>query len=101
MENQKYKLLQKGIIYDAIGMLSMFIPVIGPFLDMIWAPYAAKKMSEMYKGNEGKIAAIIVFVEELLPVTDIIPTFTLMWLYTYVWKSKKHKIPQTIKVKAD
>jgi hypothetical protein len=98
MENSKFKLLRKGIVLDAIGMLTMLIPVVGPVLDILWAPFAAKKMSEMYKGKEGKIASIIVFVEEVLPVTDVIPTFTLMWLYTFVWKAQKDSSPQAIKV---
>lgn len=51
MENSKFKLLRNGIAFDAIGMLSMAIPVVGPVLDILWAPYAAKKMSEMYKGK--------------------------------------------------
>ncbi len=93
MENSKYKLLRNGIAFDAIGMLSMAIPVVGPVLDILWAPYAAKKMSEMYEGKEGKIASIIVFIEEILPITDVIPTFTLMWLYTFVWKDQKQNIP--------
>ncbi len=46
-------------------------------------------MTKLYKGREGKIAAIITFVEEALPVVDVIPTFTLMWLYTYVFKTKE------------
>lgn len=98
MENSKYKLLRNGIIYDAIGMLSMAIPLVGPILDILWAPFAAKKMRDMYQGKEGKIASFIVFVEEILPVTDIIPTFTLMWLYTFVWKDQKQETPQTIEV---
>ena len=52
---------------------------------MIWAPYAAKQMNDMYEGKKGKIASIIVFIEELIPGLDVIPTFTLMWLYTFVW----------------
>ena len=96
MKNEKYKILRTGIIYDLIGMLTMLIPVVGPFLDIIWAPIAAKKMSTMYKGNEGKIASAIVFLEEVLPFTDVVPTFTLMWLYTFVWK--KQPTPQTIEV---
>lgn len=98
MEKSKFRLLRSGIVLDAIGMLTMFIPVVGPLLDILWAPYAAKKMSEMYKGKEGKIASIIVFVEEVLPVTDVIPTFTLMWLYTFVWKAQKGMSPQAAKV---
>ena len=98
MQNSKYKLLRRGIVFDAIGMITMAIPVVGPVLDILWAPYAAKKMSEMYKGKEGKIASFIVFIEEILPMTDLIPTFTLMWLYTFVWKSEKQGTPQTIEV---
>ena len=95
----KFKLLGRGVIYDMIGMASMAIPVIGPLTDLIWAPYAAKKMRDMYPGRDGKIAAVIVFLEEILPYTDIIPTFTLMWLYTFVWK--KQPSAQVIRINKD
>ena len=88
MINLKKKLLVKGLIYDAIGMATYAVPLIGPFLDLLWAPYAAKKMKEMYPGKNGKIASVVVFLEEILPGTDIIPTFSLMWLYTFVWKKE-------------
>ncbi|SEK57951.1 hypothetical protein SAMN04487910_0869 [Aquimarina amphilecti] len=84
MKKNKYKLLKRGIVYDLIGMASMVIPVVGPFLDIIWAPYAAKKMLDMYPGKKGKIASVITFIEEIIPGTDIIPSFTIMWLYTFV-----------------
>ncbi len=86
MKNLKNKLLLKSVVYDAIGMASSAIPVVGPFLDILWAPYAAKKMQEMYPNKKGKIASVLVFIEEVLPITDIIPTFTLMWIYNFVWK---------------
>ena len=86
MKRLKNKLLVKGLMYDAIGMATYAVPVVGPFLDLLWAPYAAKKIKEMYPGNTGKIASVLVFIEEILPGTDIIPTFTLMWLYNFVWK---------------
>lgn len=89
MKQLKNKLLVKGLVYDAIGMATYAIPLVGPFLDLLWAPYAAKLMSEMYPGKKGKIASAIVFLEEILPGTDVIPTFTLMWLYTFVWKKEK------------
>lgn len=89
MKNQKYKILCTGLIYDAIGMVTMSIPVVGPFIDMIWAPISSKKMMDMYPGKKGKIMAAFTFLEEILPYTDIIPTFTLMWLYTYVWNTQK------------
>jgi len=84
MKNKKYKLLKRGIIYDIIGMASLAIPFVGPFLDIVWAPYAAKKMLDMYPGKKGKIASVLTFIEEILPGTDIIPSFTIMWLYTFV-----------------
>lgn len=98
MKNTKISNLKKGLLFDAIGMVSMVIPVIGPFLDILWAPFAAKKMRDMYAGEQGKIASVVVFIEELLPITDFIPTFTLMWLYTYVWQGQKKPIHQTIEV---
>lgn len=91
MNKLKNKLLIKGLVYDALGMATYAVPVVGPFLDLLWAPYAAKVMSDMYPGKKGKLASVIVFIEEILPGTDIIPTFTLMWLYTFVWKKESAK----------
>jgi len=34
------------------------------------------------------VAAVISFAEEALPFFDVIPTFSLMWLYTFVLKAK-------------
>jgi len=90
--NLKNKKLVKSLVYDAVGMATMSIPLIGPFLDIAWAPIAAKKMSKMYPGTKGKFASVLVFLEEILPFTDIIPTFTLMWVYTYVWEKQQDGI---------
>jgi hypothetical protein len=38
----------------------------------------------MYKGTVGKIAGLFGTIEELIPFTDIIPTFTITWFYTYI-----------------
>ncbi|PKD17061.1 hypothetical protein APR41_06400 [Salegentibacter salinarum] len=98
MKLLKDKLFVKGLMYDAIGMATMAIPLVGPFLDLLWAPYAARKMGEMYPGRKGKVASVIVFLEEILPGTDIIPTFTLMYFYTFVWSKKKQPKAQVIEV---
>lgn len=98
MQYSKKSLLRKGLFLDAIGMVTMAIPFIGSILDILWAPYAAKKMSEMYKGKDGKVASVIVFIEEIIPMTDFIPTFTLMWLYTFVWKKEQSPTMQPIEV---
>ncbi|WP_317133622.1 hypothetical protein [Flavicella sediminum] len=63
-------------------MLSYTVPALGEFSDLIWAPISALLMTQFYKGTKGKIGAIISFTEEILPF-DFIPSFTLLWIYTY------------------
>ena len=84
----KYKKLALGIVFDAVGYLSFVFPLI----DIVWAPLSAYLMTKLYKGKKGKIAAAITFVEEAMPFLDVIPTFTLMWLYTYVFSNEKEII---------
>ena len=75
-----------SLLFDAIGMMSLSIPLIGDFSDVIWAPLSGLIMVWIYKGTMGKVAGVVSFIEEILPVTDIIPSFTLMWFYTYIIK---------------
>ena len=96
LENtSKHKKLAYSILFDAIGYLSFVIP----FLDIGWAPLSAYLMTKMYKGKTGKIAGAIAFIEEAMPGMDIIPTFTLMWIYSFVLKSKSKET--IIEVDAD
>ncbi|WP_179345103.1 hypothetical protein [Winogradskyella ursingii] len=81
----KYKKLVISIICDALGYVSFIFP---PF-DFIWAPLSAYLMTKLYKGKEGKVAAVISFIEEALPFLDVIPTFSMMWFYTYKFKTEK------------
>ncbi|WP_335965402.1 hypothetical protein [Galbibacter sp. PAP.153] len=92
MKDNKYKKLFLGLLFDAIGMLSFAIPGVGEFSDIIWAPISGWLMTRMYKGRIGQSAGAITFIEELVPGMDIIPTFTLTWLYTYVIKRKEAKV---------
>ena len=87
-DNSAQKLLL-GLLFDAIGMLTFTIPGIGEFGDIIWAPIAAFLMSRMYKGRVGKVASVLTFIEEIIPFTDIIPSFTITWIYTYVFQKGK------------
>lgn len=88
-KDNKFRNLFWGLLFDALGMVSFLIPGIGEFSDIIWAPMAGWLMTRMYKGRAGQAAGVITFVEEMLPGLDIVPTFTLMWLYTYVLKGSK------------
>lgn len=84
--NNKRRNLILGILFDAIGMLSFTVPVLGESFDVIWAPIAGLLMTQMYKGTVGKIGGIFAFLEEIFPFTDIIPSFTITWVYYYLIK---------------
>ncbi|GJM63335.1 hypothetical protein [Persicobacter diffluens] len=71
------KALFLSLLFDAIGMLSYFIPGYGEFIDIIWAPLAGIIHFQMY-GN--RAMASLSFLEEILPGTDLLPTFTLTWV---------------------
>lgn len=82
LENtSKNKKLVLSLIFDAIGMI--------PFIDLLWAPLSGYLMTKLYKGKVGKLAGIFAFIEEIIPGTDFIPSFTIMWFYTYVFSSEK------------
>ncbi|QFZ55678.1 hypothetical protein FEZ18_13155 [Oceanihabitans sp. IOP_32] len=88
LENlSKKKKLVLSVIFDIVGMLTV--------IDIIWAPASGYLMSRMYKGTRGKVAGLVSFIEEAIPGLDIIPTFTIMWLLTYVFQ--KDQATVTIK----
>lgn len=80
----KYKKLALSIIFDIIGFITI--------IDLIWAPLSGYLMTKMYKGKKGKIAGVISFLEEIIPGLDIIPTFTIMWLITYVFNKEENPV---------
>lgn len=97
-KENKYLKLLLGIVFDLIGYTSFIIPWFAEITDVIWAPVSAYLMTRMYKGKKGKVAAVVSFVEEALPWLDIIPTFTLMWIYTYVISSENKDEKKTIEI---
>lgn len=95
-KDSKYKDLFLSLLFDVIGMTSFVIPFIGEFSDVIWAPLSAWLMMRMYKGKVGQAAGAVSFIEEIIPGLDVVPTFTIMWLYTHVFKKAETK--KTIEV---
>jgi|688.fasta_scaffold13526_11 hypothetical protein len=89
--NTKSRDLILSILFDLVGMASFLVPAFAEITDLAWAPLAGLILSRMYKGYAGKVGGIIVFIEELLPGFDFIPTFTLTWLYVYVIKGGKQE----------
>jgi len=93
----KYKKLVVSLVLDAVGYVSFLIPGLGEFVDVAWAPASAYIMTKLYKGKTGKIAGAVAFIEEIMPGMDVIPTFTLMWLYTYVFNKTKKEDTTEVK----
>jgi len=75
--NYKIKRLALCLLLDAVGCISFAIPLIGDFSDIIWAPIAAIISYKMFGEKRGKFTALTTFTEEVLPFTDIIPSFTI------------------------
>ena len=67
------------VLLDAVGYVSFSIPLIGEFADVIWAPLSAMIYYRLFGGRMGLFGGAFSFLEEILPFTDIIPTFTLSW----------------------
>lgn len=77
------------ILFDAIGYFSYLFPGVGEWSDLLWAPVSAIIFYTLFGGRTGKIGGIISFVEEILPFTDFIPTFTIGY---FVQRTAKKKI---------
>lgn len=86
--DKKLKLIL-SLIFDAIGMFTYAAPIFGEFVDVAWAPISGLLLVIMYKGTAGKVAGLFGTIEELFPFTDVIPTFTITWFYTYIIKKEQ------------
>ncbi len=90
-EKQKRQRLLLGIVFDLLGIITYFFPAIAEIGDLAWAPIAAATFFGMYRGATGLIGGSIVFIEELFPFTDVVPTFTLAWVWVYQINGGKTK----------
>lgn len=83
MQVQKIEPKQPSLLFclvmDAIGCASYIFPALTEVIDIIWAPVSAFIFYKTFGGKLGKFGAIVNFVEELVPFTDIIPSFTIAW----------------------
>lgn len=77
------------ILMDLLGMASYIFPAIAEFADIAWAPFSAFIFYRLFGGRFGKIGGVLNFLEEIIPFTDIIPTFTIAW---FIRKNEIDKI---------
>ncbi len=75
---------------DAVGYATYTFPFLGEFGDLIWAPISALIFFRTFGGWKGAFGSAFNFVEELLPWTDFVPSFTIMWAWNYFGRKKNN-----------
>ena len=79
------------IVMDALGYATYALPGIGEYADIVWAPVSAFIFYKTFGGTRGAFGAVFNFAEEILPGTDFIPSFTIMWIWQYFTARTKTK----------
>lgn len=82
------------ILMDLIGYATYAVPFFGEVGDILWAPLSGMIFLITFGGWKGALGGIGNFIEELLPGTDFIPSFTIMWFIQYS-NAKKKKLGPT------
>jgi hypothetical protein len=77
------------IIMDIIGMATYAFPGLGEFGDIVWAPLSGYIFFKLFGGRFGLIGGVLNFLEEVIPFTDIIPSFTIAW---FIRKKQAEKL---------
>ena len=77
--NRRQPSLVFCIIMDIIGYATYAIPFLGEIADIAWAPLSGIIFFASFGGWKGALGGIGNLIEELLPGTDFIPSFTIMW----------------------
>ena len=80
------------ILMDLIGYASYAIPVVGELTDAIWAPISGLIFFLAFRKWSGVVGGVFDMIEELLPGTDFIPTFTIMW-FIRKWQNRGSAAP--------
>jgi hypothetical protein len=81
MKPQKLFLPDIGlcIAMDLIGIFTYLVPGFAEFADIVWAPISGFIFFKMFGGRIGMIGGVLNFLEEIIPFTDFIPSFTIAW----------------------
>jgi hypothetical protein len=76
------------ILMDVVGYATYAVPLLGEFGDIIWAPLSSLIFMNTFGGWKGVLGGVGNFLEEILPGTDFIPSFTIMWFFQNMQKKK-------------
>lgn len=83
-QQEKNTKLMLALAMDAVGMATFLVPGFAEIADIAWAPIAAVVNFLMFRGMTGMAGGAGTFLEELLPGTDWIPSFTITWGIKYI-----------------
>ena len=70
------------VALDLAGDASELIPFLGEFTDVAYAPVEAGILYALFKSP---LLGGLGFVEEILPFTDVVPTFCIGWCLQNLW----------------
>ena len=76
------------ILMDLVGYATYAVPFLGELGDIVWAPISSIIFMSTFGGWKGALGGIGNFIEEILPGTDVIPSFTIMWFIQNMLKKK-------------
>ena len=87
---RKYLYLIASIILDVLGMGTFAIPVLGETGDVVFAPFYGLMIFIMYRRRvlPAALGGTLGFLEEFFPLTDVVPTATMMWIYTFILRKE-------------
>jgi hypothetical protein len=78
-------LLPICLLMDVIGIFTYAIPGLSEAADIVWAPISGLVYYFVFKCKIGIFGGSFAFLEELMPGTDVIPSFSITWLIKYVF----------------
>ena len=82
LDGEAYAKLAGCILLDLAGDASELVPFLGEFTDVAFAPAEAAIIFAIFKSP---LLSGIGFVEEILPFTDVVPTFCIGWCLQNLW----------------
>lgn len=72
-----------SMVLDGIGMMTYLLMGFGEAADIVWAPISGLACLLLYGGGLGFFGGVFATGEELMPLTDIIPSLTIIWFIKY------------------
>jgi hypothetical protein len=93
--NKKQPSLIFCILMDLVGYATYAVPFLGEFGDIIWAPVSSVIFMSTFGGWRGALGGIGNFIEEILPGTDFIPSFSIMW---FIQNMQKKNVTTPVKL---